>query len=201
MPPPDRACIIKNTRLREDLDVGWKNTSARFGSLSIAMHWLMFALLVAVYACIELRTQFPKGSLIREGLKEWHFMLGLAVFALVWLRLFARLFGKIPAIVPEPSKLQMRIAHLFEFALYVFMIAMPLLGWMILNGEGKPAPFFGLELPPLIAVDKAFAKQLEEVHETVGTVGYFLIGTHALAALVHHYIKRDNALRRMLPAW
>jgi cytochrome b561 len=32
-------------------------------------------------------------------------------------------------------------------------------------------------------------------------VGYFLIGTHALAALVHHYIKRDNALRRMLPAW
>ena len=31
----------------------WKNTPERFGSLSIAMHWLMFALLVAVYATIE----------------------------------------------------------------------------------------------------------------------------------------------------
>jgi len=33
----------------------------------------------------------------------------------------------------------------------------------------------------------------------VGTTGYFLIGLHAVAALYHHYIKRDNTLTRMLP--
>lgn len=65
----------------------WKNTTDRYGSLSIAMHWLMLALLVAVYACIELREFYPKGSDPREALKQWHFMLGLAVFVLVWLRL------------------------------------------------------------------------------------------------------------------
>ena len=181
--------------------MGWKNTTARFGSLSIAMHWLMFALLVAVYACIELRTQYPRGSDIREALKTWHFMLGLAVFALVWVRLLARLAGQIPPIVPQPSKLQMRIAHLFEFALYVFMIGMPLLGWLILSADNKPVPVFGLQLPALIGANEALAKQLEEVHETIGTVGYFLVGIHGLAALAHHYIKHDNALRRMLPAW
>ena len=34
----------------------WKNTKTdRYSSLSIGMHWLMLLLLVAVYACIELR--------------------------------------------------------------------------------------------------------------------------------------------------
>jgi len=29
--------------------------------------------------------------------------------------------------------------------------------------------------------------------------GYYLIGLHALAALLHHYLIRDNTLQRMLP--
>jgi cytochrome b561 len=180
--------------------MGWKNTSARYGSLSIAMHWLMFLLIAAVYACIELRTQFARGSDIREALKVWHFMLGLAVFALVWVRLLGRFVGKIPSIVPSPSKLQLRIAHTFEYAIYAFMIVMPLLGWLILSAETRPIPFFGLELPALIPDDKALAGRLEEIHETLGTAGYFILGIHALAALGHHYIRRDNALTRMLPA-
>jgi cytochrome b561 len=40
----------------------------------------------------------------------------------------------------------------------------------------------------------------KELHETCGTVGYFLIGLHAVAALVHHCVLRDNTLRRMLPS-
>lgn len=180
--------------------MSWKNSASRFGSLSIAMHWLMLLLIVAVYACIELRTQFPKGSEIREALKAWHFMLGLAVFVLVWVRLLARLAGQIPAIVPQPSRLQLRLAHAFEYAMYAFMIAMPLLGWLILSAEGTPVPFFGIQVPALIAENKVLAKQFEEIHETLGTAGYFLIGTHALAALVHHYVRRDNTLTRILPA-
>ncbi|WP_370300565.1 cytochrome b/b6 domain-containing protein, partial [Rheinheimera baltica] len=32
-----------------------------------------------------------------------------------------------------------------------------------------------------------------------GTLGYVLIGVHAVAALFHHYILRDTTLSRMLP--
>jgi len=180
--------------------MSWKNTLTRYGSLSIAMHWLMLVLIIAVYACIELRTQFPRGSGVREALKAWHFMLGLAVFALVWVRLVARLVGPIPDIVPQPSRLQLRVAHAFEYAIYAFMIAMPLLGWLILSAEQEPVPFFGLQLPPLVGASETLAKQIEEIHETLGNVGYFLIGTHAVAALVHHYVRRDNTLTRILPA-
>jgi cytochrome b561 len=177
-----------------------KEESARFGSLLISLHWLMLLLIVAVYASIELRELYPRGSELREALKTWHFMLGLGVFVLVWVRLLARFLGPAPAIVPRPPRWQMLVAHLTEFAIYVFMIVMPLLGWLILSGESQSVPFFGLQLPALIGEDKAFAKQLEEVHETIGNVGYFLIGIHAAAALAHHYIHRDNTLARMLPS-
>ena len=92
------------------------------------------------------------------------------------------------------------LATLASLALYAIMIGMPLAGWLLLSAAGKPIPFFGLQLPALIGPDKALAGQIKEVHELVGTLGYFLIGAHAAAALFHHYIKRDNTLLRMLPA-
>ena len=174
-------------------------TASRYSPLNIALHWLMLLLIAAVYACIELKGNFPKGSDIREGLKYWHFVLGLSIFALVWLRLLGRLLGKAPTILPKPPTWQTGLAHLMHLALYALMIGMPLVGWLILNAEGKPAPFFGLELPMLVQQDHGLAESLEELHEFGGQAGYFLIGLHALAGLFHHYVVRDNTLVRMLP--
>ena len=60
--------------------------AGRYSTASIILHWLMLLLLVAVYAAIEFREVFPKGSEPREAFKMWHFMLGLSVLGLVWLR-------------------------------------------------------------------------------------------------------------------
>lgn len=175
------------------------DTQTRYNSLSIGLHWLMVLLFIGVYGCIELRELFEKGSDPREMLKSWHFMLGILVFVLVWLRIAARLRNSAPAITPEPGKLQQLAAKLLHLALYGLMIAMPILGYLMLSAAGKPIPFFGLELPPLLDTDKTLSKQIKEVHELVGTIGYYLIGVHFLAALYHHRIVRDNTLLRMLP--
>ena len=177
-----------------------RNTAERYGSLSIAMHWLMLVLLVAVYATILLRELYPKGSDPRDALKMWHFMLGLSVFTLVFLRIAIRFFGAAPRIVPTPPHWQHLAAVAMHLALYLFLIVMPLLGWMTLSTEGKPIPFFGLELPAIWPQDKEFSGTLKDLHETIGEVGYYLVGLHAVAALFHHYIVRDNTLLRMLPA-
>ena len=174
-------------------------TNNRYNSLSIGAHWLTLALLVAVYALIELRGIFPKGSDPREAMKAWHFMLGLTVFGLVGLRLVLRLVFRAPPIVPLPPAWQRWLATAMYLALYFFLITMPLLGWLALSADGKPIPFFGLQLPALIGPDKALAENLEEIHETIGTIGYYLVGLHAAAALFHHYFMRDDTLRRMLP--
>ena len=110
-----------------------------YSRVSIALHWLMLVLLAAVYACIELREYYPRGSDIREGLKTWHFMLGLSVFVLVWVRLVAR--WRTPLLAPEPGWTRWPAAagHL---ALYGLMIIMPILGWTALSADGKEIPFF-----------------------------------------------------------
>jgi cytochrome b561 len=179
---------------------GWHNGTDRYGWLSIALHWLVLLLLVAVYATIELRGQFPKGSDAREAMKAWHFMLGLSVFVVVWLRLgIQATAGPVPPVRPEPPRWQALAAKLMHVALYAFMIAMPLLGWLLLSAEAKPIPFFGLYLPALTGENKQLADTVKEIHESVGEAGYWLIGLHAAAALFHHYFLRDNTLRRMLP--
>lgn len=173
---------------------------SRFHLASISLHWLMLALFIAVYASIELRVLFEKGTEARDLAKNLHFMLGLTVFALVWLRLAMRIKFPAPEIQPPLPQWQLLSAKLVYLALYVIMIGMPLMGWLLLSASGKPIPFFGLELPALIGANKDLASQIKEIHEFVGTVGYFLIGGHAAAALVHHYLLRDSTMQTMWPA-
>lgn len=170
----------------------------RYHSASIVLHWLMFALIAAAYATIELREIYPRGSDPREALKAWHFMLGLSVLALVWLRIAARLAWPAPAPDANEPAWRRLAAHAVHAVLYLFMIAMPVAGWLILSAEGDRVLFFGLELPALTGPDEAFAERIESLHELGGTLGYWLIGAHAAAALFHHYWLRDGVLLHML---
>ncbi len=179
----------------------WRNTTDRYGSLSISMHWLMVLLMVAVYMAINLHELAPKGSDLRAELKVWHFILGFGVFALVFARLATRLFsGSAPRITPPIPRWQKRSSDIMHVVLYVFMIGMPVLGWFAVSAKGAPVFFFGLQLPALIGQNKELYDLLKETHETTGTIGYYLIGLHATAALIHHYVIRDNTLLRILPA-
>jgi len=177
----------------------WKNTDKRYGSLSIKMHWLMAILIIATFAFIECRVFFEKGTDTRDLFKMWHFMLGLSVLLMVLIRLYFRFQQVSPKITPELSRMQNMASKGAHILLYIFMIAMPVAGWFMLSAFGKPIPFFGLELPALIGVNKELGKSIKEIHELVGEVGYYLIGFHAVAALIHHYIQKDDTLTRMLP--
>jgi cytochrome b561 len=79
------------------------------------------------------------------------------------------------------------------------MISMPILGWLITSAEGHQVMFYGFDLPLLVAENKDFAKQVEHWHVLIATIGYWLIGLHALAGIYHHYVVRDNTLLRMMP--
>ncbi|MEO7068755.1 MAG: cytochrome b [Rhodanobacter sp.] len=179
--------------------MNWKNTTERYGSLSISLHWFMLLLLFGVYLCINLHNWAPKGSDLRQTFKTWHFMLGLSVLALVVVRLAARFLMPNPRLLPEIPAWQRHSALLMHGTLYAFMLLMPILGWTTLSSGGKVIPFFGLHLPPLMDVDKLLSRSVKEIHETLGTIGYYLIGLHAAAALFHHYFVRDGTLLRMLP--
>ena len=178
----------------------FKPSNGRYHLASVSLHWLMLLLFIAVYASIELRVLFEKGTMARDAMKSLHFTLGFLVFALVLLRIAMRIKHPAPAALTTLAPWQSITAKFVHLALYAIMIGMPLAGWLLLSAAGKPIPFLGLDLPPLIAKNKDLADQIKQVHEFVGTIGYWLIGGHAAASLFHHYVQRDATLQRMLPS-
>ena len=169
----------------------------RYAAVSVWLHWLMVLMFIAVYSTIELRVLFPRGSEDRELIKTAHFLLGLSVFVLVWFRILARVVTSTPS-RENYGKFQTYLSKFVFFALYGLMAVMPILGWSVVSAEGHIINILGFELPTLIDTNKELAHDIEEIHETLGKVGYGIIAIHALAALGHHYIKKDNTLKRML---
>lgn len=170
----------------------------RYSTISITLHWLMLLVIVGVFAAMELREYYPRGSDTRNWLKSMHFTLGLTVLALVWIRIAARVMTSSPA--PMAGPLWRTVpAKAVHFALYGFMIAMPLAGWALLSAEGDAIPFYGLSLPALIAKNPALAEQIEWAHVLGGDIVFWVILAHAAAAIFHQYWLKDDLLRRMIP--
>jgi cytochrome b561 len=169
----------------------------RYSTASVVLHWLMFLLIAATYAAIELHDGFRRGSAARETLETAHYVLGLSVFALVWLRIAARLAWPAPPAIEQGWR---HVASAVTHALlYMLMIAMPLAGWILLSAEGETVHILGAKLPPLMGEDRSLAELVEELHELGGTIGYWLFGLHGAAALFHHYFLRDGLMARMAP--
>jgi cytochrome b561 len=84
--------------------------------------------------------------------------------------------------------------------LYCLLILIPLSGWLLSSAKGVQTVWFGiLPLPDLVEKDKELGHLLHEVHETLNFVMLFLLAGHMGAAFKHHWIDRDDILKRMLP--
>jgi cytochrome b561 len=176
-----------------------KPDSVRYAAPMRWMHWCVFAFVLAAYVFINLFELFPRGSQTRAKLLASHYLAGLAVLLLVLPRFWLRSRYIIPAIVPPLDLWMNLLGKTTHFALYAFLLAQPLLGVITLQVGGKPVVLFGTTLVPVFVgvPDRDLAHQLEKLHGTIGTIFYWVIGLHILAALWHHFIRRDNALRRM----
>ena len=174
-----------------------RNTSASFGTVARAFHWGMAVLVVVAIALIELTELAPKGSALRRGMRDWHAQAGLVVLALVWFRLAWKLGNTEPAIVPPPAAWQRAAAHTVEWTFYALMVALPVLGILMMQADGKPVALLGAQLPVLLGIDKALAHRLEDVHEWLGNAMIALIGLHVAATAWHGVVLRDNTLARM----
>lgn len=172
--------------------------NSRYSRLTVLLHWLIVLLFVTVYCTMEFRGIFARGSDGRELMKMAHYWFGLTILWLLLPRLWARFSQHTPVIIPEQPQWQHKLAIWVHLALYALMLLMPLLGWLLLSAEGKELNYFGLQFPALMAADEIWAERLEELHEIGAKAGYLLIFIHAAAALLHHYVLKDNTVKRMM---
>jgi len=172
------------------------NTDNRFGVVTIFLHWLMAIIIIGLLIVGLYMVALPI-SYTKLKLYGWHKEYGLLILGLVIFRLLWRLININPRLsLPIWEKIAARSVH---WAFYGFMFAMPITGWLITSAAGLPASFFGLfVLPNLIAPNEESRVLFEAIHKWVGYGLIVTILLHASAALKHHFIDKDDILRRML---
>jgi cytochrome b561 len=180
------------------MDISAAATS-RYSRAARWFHWSAFALVALAYLLINLRELYPKGSDGRTLSLQGHFLAGLAVLLLVLPRLLHRARNAPPPIVPPLASWEATLSRVTHVLLYAFLLVQPALGLLTVfaAGRGITIPFTGLEIPSPMTGDRTFSHQLEDIHGWIGTMFYYVIGLHIVAAAWHHFVRRDNALRRM----
>jgi len=163
-------------------------------------HWLIAFCIIAGLMLIEFKGYAPKGSDLRRAMAIGHMQFGIAVLLLFLPRLWFALRSPAPAVSPPMARWQALASKAMHVALYLLLIATPVLGFVLAQAEGKELSFLGVPLPVLVAKDHAFAEQLEEVHGLLGESMMYLAILHAAFAFFHHWVQKDDTLLRMLPA-
>jgi cytochrome b561 len=134
-------------------------------------------------------------------LYSWHKWVGVTVFFLLLVRVGWRITHQPPALPEQMSKLQRIASHVGHTALYLLMIAIPISGWLMSSAKGYQTVWFGvLPIPDVLGKDKQLGDALAELHGALNGLLMFIVAIHVLAALKHHFIDRDNILRRILPS-
>ncbi|WP_168166058.1 cytochrome b [Bosea sp. PAMC 26642] len=161
------------------------------------LHWLMAALILAVFLLGLLVDTFPRTW--EHGIVETHKVLGVGILLLVVFRFAWRLIHRPPA-SEHVGPLLDRAAWLGHYGLYVLMFAVPVIGLVYTALRGQGIDFGLFSVPPVMARNRELGRTVREVHELAAYALIGLASIHALAALWHHFILKDSTLLRMLAA-
>jgi cytochrome b561 len=163
------------------------------------LHWLTLALIIAIFV-LAFSIDLASSREQAVALTQLHRSFGVTVWVVMLGRLVWRQFSRFPNWPPDMPQAMRFAAQWSEYALYAFLLVQPILGLLHTNARGDRVDLFFLgQLPALIDTDRPLAKQLLDVHETVGFLLLGLIALHAAAALYHHFWRRDDTLEAMLP--
>ena len=175
-----------------------KSTDQRWGGVAKTIHWLMALGIIGAGVLGLVMHEMDRG-MAKLNAFAIHKSIGLTVLALFLLRLAWRLFDRRP--LDEPMPREQRIAaHAVHGVLYLFMLALPLSGWLYNSARGYPLQWFKqFNLPALVGKNEPLAELVIEVHEWLFWVLLVVLAAHVGGALMHHFLERDNTLLRMLP--
>ncbi len=175
--------------------------NTRYTTTAKGLHWLMAVLLLGLIGLGFYMHDLPL-SPQKLKLYSWHKWAGVSAFLLLLVRLAWRLSHRPPALPESLSKPMQRAAHAGHWALYALMLTIPLSGWLMSSAKGFQTVWFGLlPIPDLLEKNKELGDLLQTVHLGLNLLFVALIVGHLGAALKHHFIDRDDILKRMLPTF
>lgn len=168
----------------------------QFPAVSRLIHW---AMAVMILAMLFIGAGMVTTSTARYSeLVSIHRPLGIAILALVLVRIVNRWISPPPPLPESVPPLQRFAAQASHLALYGLMIAMPLIGWGMLSAAGYPIVLYGpLQLPPILPQNAGLYAGLRSAHAVLAYLLFATVLLHLGAALFHSLIRRDGVLESM----
>lgn len=171
----------------------------RYSIVSLILHWLIAALVVTQVGLIAAH-EWTEGPISREFVNV-HKSVGLSILVLTLGRLGWRIANPAIPLPDAMARWQKLLARATHVLFYVFLIAMPLVGWAASSAAGRDILWFGLFEWPLLPIGggREMAGNLMDIHELAAKLLIALVVLHIVGALKHHFVDRDNVLHRMIP--
>jgi cytochrome b561 len=174
----------------------------RYSCFAIALHWVMALafLLMLASGLVMANLDIPKS--LQFQIYQWHKSLGVLLLLAFFLRLAVRLRARVPELPVRMKPFEKKAAKAGHFALYVWMIALPLTGWLVVSASpfGLPTIVFGwFEWPhiPDLAGNEPVSEFAETAHQWLAYAFIALIAGHVAAVVKHYLIDKENLLPRM----
>ncbi len=172
----------------------------RYTSVAIGLHWLI-GLMILISLGVGLYMVDLKLSPTKLQLYSWHKWAGVTIFMLVLIRCIWRITHPAPPLPDDMPRWQRIVAESTHYVLYALMIAIPLTGWLMSSAKGFQTVYFGvLPIPDLLDKNKELGETLNIAHTYLNYTMIGILLAHIGAALKHHFIEKDDILRRMLPS-
>ncbi len=179
----------------------------RYTSVAIALHWLIALGIFAMLAMGLVMTHVKLAPLMVFKLYQLHKSVGITILLAALLRLLWRFTHRPPALPSDMPQWEKGAAEGTHVVLYLLMIGMPLVGWALVSASplNIPTVLYGVIPWPHLPVfadlhDKAHVAPILGMIHAYGAYALIaLLLLHAGAALRHHFVMRDEVLRRMIP--
>lgn len=172
------------------------NTETGYGWVSRLLHWGIALSVVGMFALgLWMRSLDYYSPYYKTG-PDLHRSLGMILLALMVFRLVWRQINHAPR--HDITPMEHRLSHLVHLTLYALLFLLMIAGYFISTADGRPISVFGLIDVPALIEAKGLEKTAGVTHYYIAFAVMALAGLHALAALFHHFVKRDGVLMSML---
>lgn len=181
----------------------WHNTAASFGLVAIAFHWTIAVLFLAQLALGYLMSRDNIDPVLQFNLFQYHKSIGFLVLALAVPRFIWSVFSRKPQALDGDGLVSRFAARTAHAALLFLTLAIPLAGWAIASTSPLQIPSYAFDLIVVPGLPMAISDQSEafwtDIHATLAYLAAVVVLLHVVAALWHHFVRKDPTLRRMVP--
>lgn len=176
-----------------------KSKPSQYNTVAKALHWLSALTVFSLFGVGLWMVDLSYYSEWYKTAPHWHKSFGLILAALTILRVVWKSISASPTIKGTP--LEVLAAKLAHRVMYVLLFVMFTSGYLISTEDGRGIDVFDwVTVPGLGALFKGQADLAGQVHYYSAWALILLAGLHALAALKHHFIDKDDTLRKMIGA-